>query len=90
MEIYFINLTLLCGAIVPKGTSIVGLDLRKTKIRPLHVPNPDVDDSIIPRSSLFSNCDATWQFSMFDNRSVYYSKTFRKKSKHISSQTNLF
>ena len=70
------------GAIVPKGTSIVGLDLRKTKIRPLYVPNPDVDDSIIPRSSLFRVTGGCyfWQFSMFDaNRSVYYSKTFSEK-----------
>ena len=41
------------GVIVPKGTSIVGLDLRKTKVRPLYVPNPDVDDGVIPRSALF-------------------------------------
>ena len=41
------------GAIVPKGTSIVGLDLRKTKVRPLYVPNPDVGDDVIPRSALF-------------------------------------
>ena len=33
------------GVIVPRGTSIVGLDLRKTKIRPLYIPNP-TDDSI--------------------------------------------
>jgi hypothetical protein len=28
------------GVIVPRGTSIVGLDLRKTKIRPKYVPSP--------------------------------------------------
>ena len=28
------------GIVVPRGTSIVGLDLRKTRIRPLYVPNP--------------------------------------------------
>ena len=28
------------GVIVPRGTSIVGLDLRKTKIIPKYVPNP--------------------------------------------------
>ena len=26
------------GVIIPKGTSLVGMDLRKTKIRPLYVP----------------------------------------------------
>ena len=29
------------GVIIPRGTSIVGMDLRKTKIRPTFVPNPD-------------------------------------------------
>ena len=28
------------GVVVPRGTSIVGLDLRKTKVRPKYVPNP--------------------------------------------------
>ena len=70
------------GVIVPKGTSIVGLDLRKTKIRPLYVPNPDVFDSVIPRSALFRVTGGCyfWQFSMFDaNKSVYYSKDFTEK-----------
>ena len=70
------------GAIVPKGTSIVGLDLRKTKVRPLYVPNPDVGDDIIPRSALFRVTGGCyfWQFSMFDaNQSVYFSKNFTEK-----------
>ena len=70
------------GAIVPKGTSIVGLDLRKTKIRPLYVPNPDFNDDIIPRSAIFRVTGGCyfWQFSIFDaNQSVYYSKTFTEK-----------
>ena len=70
------------GVIVPKGTSIVGLDLRKTKIRPLYVPNPDVLDSVIPRSAVFRVTGGCyfWQFSMFDaNRSVYYSTDFTEK-----------
>ena len=33
------------GVIVPRGVSIVGLDVRKTKIRPLYVPNP-LNDNI--------------------------------------------
>ena len=28
------------GVIIPRGTSIVGMDLRKTKIRPMFVPDP--------------------------------------------------
>tara|TARA_R100000900_G_scaffold53806_6_gene43614 strand:+ start:9449 stop:14683 length:5235 start_codon:yes stop_codon:yes gene_type:complete len=56
------------GVIVPRGTSIVGLDLRKTKIRPLYVPNPTDDD--VPGSCIFritGNC-YFWQFSLFDGK----------------------
>ena len=70
------------GVIVPKGTSIVGLDLRKTKVRPLYVPNPDVDDSNIARSAIFRVTGGCyfWQFSIFDaNQAVYYSKNFNEK-----------
>ncbi len=35
------------GVIVPRGTSIVGYDLRKTVIRPKYVPNPLADDGSI-------------------------------------------
>jgi microcystin-dependent protein len=54
------------GVIVPRGTSIVGLDLRKTKLRPLYVPNPT--DDLVPYSSLFRITGACylWQFSIFD------------------------
>ena len=54
------------GIIIPRGTSIVGMDLRKTKVRPKYVPNP-TDDSV-PDSCLFrvtGNC-YFWQFSFFD------------------------
>ena len=34
------------GAILPRGTSLIGLDLRKTKIRPLYVPDPEYDDKL--------------------------------------------
>jgi hypothetical protein len=54
------------GVIVPRGTSIVGLDLRKTKIRPKYIPNPSNDN--IERSSIFRVTGGCyfWQFSMFD------------------------
>ena len=54
------------GVILPRGTSIVGLDLRKTTIRPKYVPSPTNDD--IERSALFRLTGACyiWQFSMFD------------------------
>jgi hypothetical protein len=39
------------GVIVPRGTSIVAEDIRKTKIRPKYVPNPT--DDLIDRSAIF-------------------------------------
>ena len=54
------------GVIVPRGTSIVGLDLRKTKIRPKYVPNPENDN--IERSAVFRVTGACyfWQFTILD------------------------
>lgn len=54
------------GVIIPRGTSLVGLDLRKTKIRPKYVPNPE--NINIERSSIFRVTGGCyfWQFSMFD------------------------
>jgi microcystin-dependent protein len=54
------------GVVVPRGTSIVGLDLRKTKIRPKYVPNPT--DSNVPNSAIFRITGACyfWQFCIFD------------------------
>jgi len=64
-ELYKLN-SIHGGVIVPRGTSIVGLDLRKTKIRPKYVPNPENDN--IERSALFRITGACyfWQFTMFD------------------------
>ena len=39
------------GVIIPKGTSIVGVDLRKTKIIPKYIPNPENNN--IERSAIF-------------------------------------
>ena len=50
------------GVILPRGTSIIGYDLRKTKIRPLYVPNPE--DSTVENSSIF-NVTGTCYFSIF-------------------------
>jgi hypothetical protein len=54
------------GVVVPRGTSIVGLDLRKTKIRAKYVPNPT--DSNAVNSAIFRITGACyfWQFSIFD------------------------
>ena len=58
------------GVIVPRGTSIVGMDLRKTKLRPLYVPDPAagaIDGSAIFRVT--GGC-YFWQFSFFDGPST--------------------
>ena len=54
------------GVIIPRGTSIVGMDLRKTKIRPKYVPNPENDN--IERAAIFRVTGACyfWQFSILD------------------------
>ena len=62
------------GIILPRGTSIVGLDLRKTRIRPKYVPNPTNDN--IESSAIFrlTGTCYLWQFSVFDgdpNGKVY-------------------
>ena len=64
-ELYKLN-SIHGGVILPRGTSIVGLDLRKTKIRPKYVPNPTNDN--IERSTVFRVTGACylWQFSLFD------------------------
>ena len=64
-ELYKLN-SVHGGVIVPRGTSIVGMDLRKTVIRPLYVPNPENDD--IERSALFRVTGGCyfWQFSVLD------------------------
>jgi len=54
------------GVILPRGTSIIGLDLRKTKIRPKYIPNPTDPD--VPNSAIFrvtGNC-FFWNFTFFD------------------------
>ena len=54
------------GVIVPRGTSLVGMDLRKTKIRPLYVPDPTAGG--IDRSAIWRVTGGCyfWQFSFFD------------------------
>ena len=56
------------GVIIPRGTSLVGLDLRKTKIRPKYVPNPT--DLNVGNSAIFRVTGTCyfWQFSIFDGK----------------------
>lgn len=73
------------GVVVPRGCSIVGLDLRRTKIIPKYVPYPyGVNDGAPegfteqPRSAIFNVTGGCyfWQFSIFDGHDlgVYYDK----------------
>ena len=54
------------GVILPRGTSLVGLDLRKTKIRPKYVPDPENDN--IERAAIFrvTGTSYLWQFTVLD------------------------
>ena len=58
------------GIVVPRGTSIVGMDLRKTKLRPLYVPDPTA--GAINPSAIFRVTGGCyfWQFSFFDGPST--------------------
>ena len=54
------------GCTIPRGTSLVGTDLRRTQLRALYVPDPaDVD---VPRTSLFNVTGGCyfWQFTILD------------------------
>jgi hypothetical protein len=64
-ELYKLN-SIYGGVIVPRGTSIVGLDLRKTRILPKYVPDPTNDN--IERTAVFRITGGCylWQFSIFD------------------------
>ena len=73
------------GVIVPRGTSLVGMDLRKTKVRPLYVPNPT--DSSVPTTSIFNVTGGCyfWQFSLFDGKQkVYFDSTGNKANPTFS------
>ena len=65
------------GVIIPRGTSLVGMDLRKTKIRPKFVPNP-LNDTV-ESSAIFRVTGASyfWQFSIFDACLLYTSPSPR-------------
>ena len=71
------------GIIVPRGCSLVGTDLRRTKIIPKYVPYPTtlgneiLSESDVPgRCAIFKVTGGTyfWQFSFFDGaeEGVYY------------------
>ena len=72
------------GVIVPRGCSLVGTDLRRTKIIPKYVPYPTIlpsknintEEQSPPRTAIFKVTGGTyfWQFSFFDGaeEGVYF------------------
>jgi len=72
------------GVIVPRGCSLVGTDLRRTKIIPKYIPYPttyaakgiNTEADIPPRTAIFKVTGGTyfWQFSFFDGaeEGVFY------------------
>ena len=54
------------GAIVPRGCSLIGYDLRRTIVRPLYVPDPV--DTEVGRTSIFNLTGGCylWQFTIKD------------------------
>ena len=67
------------GAILPRGSSLVGYDLRRTVVRPLYVPDPA--DKLEKRSAIFNVTGGCyfWQFTIKDGdlepSSPLYDKT---------------
>jgi hypothetical protein len=54
------------GATIPRGTSLVGTDLRRTQVRALYIPDPADPD--VPRTALFNVTGGCyfWQFTILD------------------------
>jgi len=54
------------GATIPRGTSLVGTDLRRTQVRALYIPDPA--DKDVPRTALFNVTGGCyfWQFTILD------------------------
>ena len=54
------------GAIIPRGSSIIGYDLRRTIVRPLYVPDPA--DPLEKRTAIFNVTGGCyfWQFTIKD------------------------
>ena len=58
------------GAIIPRGSSLVGYDLRRTTLRPLYVPDPA--SLLSPRTALFNVTGGCyfWQFTIKDGQTT--------------------
>lgn len=76
-QLYKLN-SVFGGIIIPRGTSIVGTDMRKCIFRPLYVPNPENDD--IERSCILRVTGASYvrDITFYDaspNHKAYYDYT---------------
>ena len=69
------------GAIVPRGCSLVGYDLRRTIIRPLYVPDPV--DKEVGRTSIFNLTGGCylWQFTIKDGDLLENSPLYNSSEK---------
>ena len=58
------------GAIIPRGSSLVGYDLRRTVLRPLYVPDPA--SVTVPRTAMFNVTGGCyfWQFTLKDGQTT--------------------
>ena len=58
------------GAIIPRGSSLVGYDLRRTVVRPMYVPDPA--SVTVPRSAIFNVTGGCyfWQFTIKDGQTT--------------------
>ena len=68
------------GAIIPRGSSLVGYDLRRTTVRPLYVPDPA--NTLTPRSALFNVTGGCyfWQFTIKDGQTTSESPLYNSSA----------
>ena len=68
------------GCIIPRGTSLVGYDLRRTMVKPLYVPDPA--DSREPRSAIFNVTGGCyfWQFTIKDGETTSLSPLYNSSA----------
>ena len=92
-DLYKLN-SIYGGVIIPRGVSLVGMDLRKTKIRPKYVPNPENDN--IETTAIFRLTGGCflWNFTIFDanpSGQVFQDYTLQKRLPNYShNKLNVF
>ena len=67
------------GTIIPRGSSLVGYDLRRTVVRPLYVPDPA--SVTVPRSAIFNVTGGCyfWQFTIKDGQTTAESPLYNSQ-----------